>query len=174
MGITFSGQAGFLLTACLLGITLGAVYDIFRIIRVAFRCGKVSVFFQDIIFWIICAAATFIFLVLQNKGKVRVLMLFSEAGGAALYYCTIGAIVLRKVNKYDLRVKRGARKAAAAVTRPIGRFGSFATANIAKEGRHAGSFFKKETKLFKIRLQVNQRLMYNLIQATRKSDRSKK
>lgn len=174
MGITLSGQAGLLLAACLLGITLGAVYDIFRIVRVAFRCGKVSVFFQDILYWIICAAVTFIFLVLQNKGKVRVLILLSEALGAALYYYTIGAVVLRKVNKYDAKVKRGVRKAAAAAARPIGRFGRFAGTNIARGGRHAGSFLKKETKLFKIRLQVNRKMMYNLIQAARKSDKTKK
>lgn len=174
MGITLSGQAGFLLAACLLGITLGAVYDIFRIIRSFLRCGKVAVFFQDVIFWLICAAATFVFLVLQNKGKIRFLMLLSEALGAALYYCTIGSIVLRKVKKYDERVKRGVKKAAAAAARPIGRFGRFAGVNISKGGRHAGSFLKKETKLFKIRLQVNRKMLYNLIQTAKKSDRTKK
>jgi spore cortex biosynthesis protein YabQ len=174
LGITFSGQAGLLLTACLLGFALGAVFDIFRVIRIAARSGGAGVFIQDIIYWLICAAVTFTFLLLQNRGKIRIPLLLSEAVGFAIYYNTIGAVVLQKVKKYDARIRRRVRLAAAAAIRPIGKFGHYAGRKIANRGRHAGRFLKKESKLLKIRLHVNKKMMYNLIQSAEKPENIQK
>lgn len=174
MGITLSGQSGLLLAAALLGFVLGAVYDIFRIIRVAARAGRAAVFLLDIIYWLICAAATFAFLLLQNNGKLRAVALIAEVAGAALYYYTIGAIVIKSYTAADAAVKRRVRAMAGAVAQPVSRFSRIVGSEIAKNGRAAGSFVKKESKLLKIRLKVHKKMMYNLIRSTKKSENSEK
>lgn len=168
MGITLSGQSALLLTAALLGFVLGAVYDVFRVIRVFTRSGRIAVFVFDIIYWLICAAATFAFLLIQNDGKIRALIIVSELAGAALYYYTIGKIVIKRVQAASDRVKRGARAATAAIARPIRKFGSVAGSEISKKGRTCGNIVKKETKLLKIRLKVHNKMMYNLLRSAKK------
>lgn len=170
MGISLSGQSGLLLTACLLGFVLGAVYDIFRIFRVVVRSGCLVVIVQDILFWLLCAAVTFVFLLIQNDGKIRALVIIFEALGAALYYYTVGALVLRKVKESERRVKRRVRSAASAAVSPLRKISRVAGHQITRGGRKVGSLFKKESKLLKIRLQVQRKMMYNLIRPTKKPD----
>jgi spore cortex biosynthesis protein YabQ len=174
MGITLSGQSGLLIMAALLGFALGAVYDIFRIIRVFANSGRAAVFVLDIIYWLICAAATFAFLLLQNEGKLRALVIIFEVGGAALYYYTVGVIVIKKAAAASTGVKRRARAAKAAIAKPVYRFGRAAELNISKKGRAAGGFLKKETNLFKIRLKVHHEMMYNLIRPAKKPKSAEK
>jgi spore cortex biosynthesis protein YabQ len=174
MGITLSGQSGLLITAALLGFVLGAVYDVFRIFRVATRCGRAAVFVLDIIYWLICAAVTFSFLLLQNEGKLRALVIIFEVAGAALYYYTIGVIVIKRAGAVSSGVKRHTRAAAAALARPVRRFGNAAGFKISKKGRWAGSFIKKESKLLQIRLKVHCKMMYNLIQSTKEPKNGEK
>jgi spore cortex biosynthesis protein YabQ len=169
MGISLSGQSGLLITAALLGFVLGAVYDVFRVFRVATRCGRFAVFILDIIYWLICASATFAFILLQNEGKLRILVILSEIAGALLYYYTIGTIVIKKAAVASDMVKRRVRAATTALVRPVRRFGSAAGYKISKKRRTVGSFIKKESKLFKIRLKVHRNMMYNLIQPTNKA-----
>ena len=169
MGISLSGQSGLLITAALLGFVLGAVYDVFRVFRIVTRCGHVAVFVMDIIYWLICSAATFAFILLQNDGKLRTLIIVSEIAGALLYYYSIGTAVVKKTAEASPKIKRHARTATAAIVRPMRRFGSAAGYKISKKGRSAGSFIKKESKLFKIRLKVHRNMMYNLIRSTKKA-----
>jgi spore cortex biosynthesis protein YabQ len=172
MGISILGQTGLLLSAALLGFALGAVYDIFRIFRVATRSGRVAVFVLDLLYWLICAAVTFVFLLFQNDGRMRALSMLAQIGGAALYYYTIGRLVIKRAAAASVLAKRKARAAAnaaaKAVAGPMGRFGRAAGYKIAKGGRVAGRFIKKEHKLFKIRLKVHQKMMYNLLRSTKK------
>ncbi len=168
MGITLSGQTGLLLTACLLGFVLGAVYDIFRVTRAVLRCGWIVIFVQDILFWIFCGCVTFVFLLFYNNGKIRALVIIAEAVGAALYYNTIGVIVIGKVKVYEKKVKRRVRIAAAAAITPVNKISRAAGRQIARGGRKTGSFFKKESNLLKIHLQVQRKMMYNLLRAAKK------
>ena len=174
MGITLSGQLGLLITAALLGFVLGVVYDGFRIIRVATRCGRVAVFLLDIIYWLICAAATFAFLVLQNEGKLRALVIICEVAGSLLYYYTIGIIVIKRAEAVSSGIKRQARAATAALARPVCNFGRAARFKISKKGHIAGSFLKKESKLLQIRLKVHRKMMYNLRQPAKKPKNTEK
>ena len=173
MGISPSAQLGMLFSAAFLGFALGAVYDLFRIFRVATRSGRVAVFVLDLLYWIVCTAATFVFLLLQNDGRMRALAMLVEVGGATLYYYTIGRLVIKRAAAADAFAKRKARAAARAVAEPVGRFGRVAGHNIAKKGRAAGRFVKKERKLLEIRLKVHQKMMYNLLRSTKKRKTSK-
>lgn len=168
MGITISSQAGLLISAAVLGFALGAVYDVFRIFRVATRSGKVAVFFLDILYWLVCASATFIFLLVQNEGKPRFMAVLMIVAGAALYYATVGAIVIRRAAAVDAGTRRAARRAAAAAARPVKRLSGAAGKGLRKRGRAAGGMIKKGNKVLKIRLKVYKHMMYNLLQPAKK------
>jgi len=168
MGITLSGQTGLLLASILLGFVLGVVYEIFRLIRVSAHCGRIAVFLLDVAYWLLCACATYVFLLLQNSGRVRILVIICEARGAALYYYSVGTIVIKRAAAADRAVKRRARLAKAAILRPVGKFKNSAADKIHKRSRSTGSFIKKETNLFKIRLKVHHKMMYNLIRSLKK------
>ncbi|EEG31243.1 putative spore cortex biosynthesis protein YabQ [[Clostridium] methylpentosum DSM 5476] len=83
------------LWAVLLGAALGVCYDVFRILRIAIPSGRILVFFEDLLFFLIVAAATFEFYQLTTDGIVRGYVLIGELLGFALYYFTIGALVFR-------------------------------------------------------------------------------
>lgn len=171
MGITIREQAVFLLTSCLLGMALGALYDLFRVFRVLFFRGRVAVFFQDLLFWLLCALITFGFLLLQNHGTFRVPGLLAEALGAALYYNTAGRAVERWVKRTEREIKRRARAAARAVGAPLRRGARAARSGMGEGARRAALFAKKQGKVFKIRLQVRRAMLYNQLRPTKKPKR---
>lgn len=168
MGITISGQTGLLLSAALLGFVLGGLYDVFRLIRTATRCGWIALFFLDILYWLICSFSVFIFLLLLNQGKVRLLVILIGAFGAALYYNTIGMIFIKRAEKIDRTIKKHTKAAGMAIIKPVYHYGGIAASNITQKSHTAGRFIKKETKLFKIRLKVKPKMLYNLLRPARK------
>ena len=64
--LTIADQTRLFLLALGLGFLLGIVYDLFRVVRMAFTMRRVGVFIQDVLFFLTCAAATFLFLLAVN------------------------------------------------------------------------------------------------------------
>lgn len=95
MGINIAGQTISFFQACLLGAVLGILYDVFRILRVAFPAGKGAVFVQDIIFWFLCSVVTFLFLLSSVDGVIRMFLIIGEIIGGVLYHMTIGVVVMK-------------------------------------------------------------------------------
>lgn len=174
MEISISGQAISILKALALGFVLGSVFDVFRIFRVAHKSGTVSVFFQDVLFWFVCAAATFIFLLFETDGMVRFILLTGEFSGFFVYYRTIGRLTNRLAKRFDHVVKRAARRSAGKIAKPVKKAGGYLGGIIVKGGRKSNSLIKKESKVFKIRLKVYQKMLYNLIQSKKKNKASGK
>ena len=79
----------------LTGAFLGVVYDIFRILRIAYPPKKIGIIAQDITFALICIIATLIFLQFFTNGALRFFVLVGEFLGFLLYYLTIGVIVIK-------------------------------------------------------------------------------
>ncbi|MCL2057413.1 MAG: spore cortex biosynthesis protein YabQ [Oscillospiraceae bacterium] len=83
------------LGAIAVGAALGLVYDVFRITRIAFPIPKAVIFFQDVLYFLICAAVTFLYLMSAIHGKIRIFLLAGELIGWVLYHFTIGQLVMR-------------------------------------------------------------------------------
>ena len=66
--LTIADQTRLFLLALGLGFLLGIVYDLFRVVRMAFTMRRVGVFIQDVLFFLTCAAATFLFLSCRQSG----------------------------------------------------------------------------------------------------------
>ncbi|PKM62591.1 MAG: hypothetical protein CVU97_04560 [Firmicutes bacterium HGW-Firmicutes-21] len=72
------------------GILLGLIYDFFRISRMFFLKNKIIIFFEDLLFCLICAV-TFILLFYNfSFGQMRAYAFVSGIGGFCAYYFTLG------------------------------------------------------------------------------------
>jgi len=95
-GISLIGQLTTFCYSIVLGLICGLIYDVFRLLRIAFRCGAILVFLTDIIFWLLCAFLTYSFLLCFTDGTVRFYVLIAAAAGFIIYLLTIGKLT-RKV-----------------------------------------------------------------------------
>ena len=82
------------LQSMVLGALLGLLFDDFRIIRIAIPATKLFVAMQDIVFFAVCAAATFLFLLSGADGKVRFFLIIGEVLGAVIYFCSLSIVVM--------------------------------------------------------------------------------
>ena len=73
-----------------LGGAVGVVYDVFRAFRRAIPFRKISVFFQDVIFWLIACIVFFCFLLVRCEGQIRFFALFGMFSGFTLWIMTLG------------------------------------------------------------------------------------
>ncbi len=103
MDSSIGSQTMQFLYACLLGVGFGIFYDVFRILRCAFPTGKVIAFAQDVVYFSVCALATFLFLMNFNDGQIRFYIILGEVIGAALYFCTLSLLIMG-VSKAIIRI----------------------------------------------------------------------
>ena len=84
--LTIADQTRLFLLALGLGFLLGIVYDLFRVVRMAFTMRRAGVFIQDVLFFLTCAAVTFVFLLAVNQGEIRGFIIAGEGLGFLIYY----------------------------------------------------------------------------------------
>ena len=94
MEISMTEQGIVFLFSCVVGVLLGAFYDVFRILRVAFKPKWVVVFFQDIIFCVVSSLVIILSIYYTNSGQVRLFGLTGCFLGFVLYHLTIGKFIM--------------------------------------------------------------------------------
>ena len=85
--------------SCILGVGLGALYDLFRIFRMMINHRYIGIFIQDVIYFIIIGVVTFLLVLGMNKGEARFYILAGEGIGWIAYHLTIGELVYRSSEK---------------------------------------------------------------------------
>lgn len=90
----------------LFGAILGAFYDLFRIIRIFFKCRFWDVFIQDVIYFFISAVLTFLFILFINFGEIRFYILAAEIIGWILYYTTVGNLIHKLFCRFSIAIKK--------------------------------------------------------------------
>ena len=76
------------------GVISGFLYDIFRIIRRLKECGRISVFIQDTIYWIINTLLVFGIIFYACSGDVRWYQYAAAVIGFLLYNAALSKIVI--------------------------------------------------------------------------------
>ena len=107
MELSITEQGLVFLFSCAVGVFLGAFYDIFRIIRIAFNSRWLSIFFQDFIFCIFSAVSIILLVFYTNSGVVRWFALFGCFLCFLLYHLTVGRFIMfmaRKIIDFISRV----------------------------------------------------------------------
>ena len=80
-----------------LGVCLGIFYDIFRITRLIINPKNLSVFIQDIVYFLVSGLITFLFVLIFNYGESRFYILAGEALGWIIYHISLGDLIYRKL-----------------------------------------------------------------------------
>ena len=92
-GIELAHQTRLFFMAVGIGFFAGAVFDIFRILRLAVNFGKIAVAIQDVIYILFVFALSFAFLLSKNMGEIRMFAVLGELLGFIIYYLTFGSFV---------------------------------------------------------------------------------
>ena len=83
-----------LLAALSVGAALGAFYDVFRLLRLAFRHHWLTIFLEDLLFCTVAAVSVFLLLLEVRNGGIRMFLLVGAAGGFFLWYHTVGLLLV--------------------------------------------------------------------------------
>lgn len=95
MEVTLESQFQGFWFACVVGLALGAVFDLFRIVRVLSSCGRTAVFFQDIFCMALAGFVSFLVMLSVNAGDPRFFLLAGEGIGVCVWFLTIGEVTVR-------------------------------------------------------------------------------
>ncbi len=93
MDFTLREQMYCLLWSLVLGVLLGIVYDLFRLLRITLCRSKGSVFLLDLMFMLVCAFSCVFFSMGFSRGSTRYFTLIGMAAGFFLYFFTAGRII---------------------------------------------------------------------------------
>ncbi|HIT56428.1 MAG TPA: spore cortex biosynthesis protein YabQ [Candidatus Galloscillospira stercoripullorum] len=94
MGASVAQQAASLGWAVLLGVAVGLLYDVLRILRVRLKLRLLGAAL-DFLFWLPVTAAFFLFALIMGGGEVRITLLAGHFAGAVLYFRLLSPPVLR-------------------------------------------------------------------------------
>lgn len=78
----------------LAGISLGVMFDCFRVIRGLLRPGLLSTLLLDLLFWAICTPVLVLYLLLANWGELRGYVIIGLILGFFFYKLFLGQTVL--------------------------------------------------------------------------------
>lgn len=81
--------------ALVLGAIFCFIYDIISSMRRAYKWGYWIIFISDVLMWVLCAFATFIFLISQTNGEIRSYVLFGEMLGFICWRIVFSKFVVR-------------------------------------------------------------------------------
>ena len=94
MEISVAAQAVSLAGALALGVAVGLLYDLFRILRVRIPW-RVMGGFLDLVFWLLVTAALFVYTVAVGDGRVRFFLVAAILGGAVAYFLLLSRWALK-------------------------------------------------------------------------------
>ena len=107
--MSITEQGAVFLFSCAVGGFLGAFYDVFRIIRVAFNSKWTAVFFQDLLFCVLSAFCIILLVFHTNSGTVRWFSLLGCFLCFVLYHMTVGKLVMLAAKKIIAFIKKALR-----------------------------------------------------------------
>lgn len=93
------------LLSVLHGILLTFGYDLIRAWRRAFRHGIVILSVEDVLFWLIAAAGTFLLSFFETGGVIRGYVAAGIVLGIILYHFTVSALVLQLFSRIFCSIK---------------------------------------------------------------------
>jgi len=82
------------LRAIVVGAVIMNVYDMFRILRLAFSHRDWIVFLEDICFFVLTGLITWNYLLISCRGELRAFVIVGELIGAVLWFFTAGKLVM--------------------------------------------------------------------------------
>lgn len=94
MTVSVSNQIFVFLSCVLLGMILGLLFDVFRIVRRTTPAGTVATATEDMLFWLLAALLVFLALLFLNDGQSRIFEWLGIAIGGMLYLSVFSRLVI--------------------------------------------------------------------------------
>ena len=92
-----SNQAYVFLSALYMGIIIGVVYDVYRVIRILSNPSKLVIGIMDILFWITAAMLSIVGFFYVSSGEIRLYGLIGLALGWMLYLLTFSRYIIKSL-----------------------------------------------------------------------------
>lgn len=140
---------------------MGVLYDVFRVCRIAVPTRRGIVFVQDMLFFLLCAIATFLFLLTSTDGVVRVFLMVGEALGWIIYYFTLGQLVMKVSKTIIAAIKAVLRFLLRYLLYPIWLLIYNLISLLMRPIRFFVQIMKKFLQRLKFRLKVERVILYN-------------
>lgn len=93
MPLELNVQFNIILYSLLAGLLTGILFDAYRIIR-GFKCVKIVVIIEDILFWILCALIVFAFLLYTNYAFLGIYVYLFIFIAITLYFKTLSKYII--------------------------------------------------------------------------------
>ena len=88
-------QAYLFVIFTLVGVIIGILFDIFRILRKTFKTKDIITYIEDIVFWIIAGIIIIYTMYVFCDGELRFFMIIGIVLGTVLYMMTISKYVIK-------------------------------------------------------------------------------
>ena len=86
-------QATLFLIFTLNGLLIGAIFDVFRIIRKTFKTKDIVTYIEDILFWILTGFSIIYFVFNFSEGEIRGYMFMAIIFGIGIYILTCSRVI---------------------------------------------------------------------------------
>lgn len=97
MNVSVAGQTLEFAYSALLGVALGVLYDLFRVLRAYIKPGRVVTAVLDVLYWVLAVCALIGFVLTVSGGQMRWYVLVGAFCGGFVYMCTISGLFFRAV-----------------------------------------------------------------------------
>lgn len=90
-----TNQAFLFLVFVVIGLIIGLLFDIFRILRISFKTKDVVTYIEDILFWIITGILVLYSIFIFNNGEIRFFIFIGIAIGVILYIMLFSSYIIK-------------------------------------------------------------------------------
>lgn len=135
----------------ILGILIGIIFDIFRILRKTFKTADIITYIQDVIFWIITGGLILLSIFIFNNGELRFYLFIGIFIGLVVYMLSLSKYFI-KINVFIINlIKKIISKILQIILKPVKILFIFIKKIIFKPISFIFINFKKSfTKIFKL------------------------
>lgn len=92
--LSMSNQALVFLTTVIIGVFIGFVYDLFRVLRKVIHHSNLMTYLEDLVYWIFVSLIMFYVMLNKNYGEIRVFSILGAFLGMILYFLTLGRLFM--------------------------------------------------------------------------------
>lgn len=92
-------QAYLFLVFSLTGVTIGVLFDFFRILRRTIKTSNIITYIEDVLFWILTGLLVLYNIWYFNSGEIRIYMFLGIILGVLIYMSTLSNILIKILSK---------------------------------------------------------------------------
>ena len=149
------------------GLLVGVLYDILRVIRLTLTKSKIAVYVFDTLFVFLASTGSFLFMLTVTDGQLRAFIVFGELLGFFVYYFSFGVIAVKFTTKTAEKIKAFFKRIFNMILAPFKKIFVRVSAKITENIKKLRKNVQKSLKKSKFLLQIDNSLLYNLIDKKR-------